>query len=85
MPVAENEVTFTVEGPGKIIGVGNGNPSSHEPDKGSQRRVFNGLAQVIVQSQKQGGEIVLAARADGLQTATVTIHVAAVTPRPCVA
>jgi beta-galactosidase len=85
VPVAENQVTFTVEGPGKIIGVGNGNPSSHEPDKGSKRRVFNGLAQVIVQSQKQGGEIVLAARADGLQTTTVTIHAAAVTPRPCVA
>jgi len=85
VPVAENEVTFTVDGPGKIIGVGNGNPSSHEPDKGSKRKVFNGLAQVIVQSQKQGGEIVLAAKADGLQSATVTIHAAAVTPRPSVA
>ncbi|MBA7533305.1 hypothetical protein ES705_25540 [subsurface metagenome] len=33
MPTANNEVFFTLEGPGKIIGVGNGNPSSHEPDR----------------------------------------------------
>jgi beta-galactosidase len=33
VPVSSNEVTFTIEGPGKIIGVGNGDPGSHEPDK----------------------------------------------------
>jgi beta-galactosidase len=32
MPVAGNEITFDIQGPGKIIGVGNGDPSSHEPD-----------------------------------------------------
>jgi len=31
-PLADTLVHFSVEGPGKIIGVGNGNPSSHEPD-----------------------------------------------------
>jgi beta-galactosidase len=33
VPTADNEVTFEISGPGKIIGVGNGDPSSHEPDK----------------------------------------------------
>ena len=33
MPVSSNDVTFSIEGPGKIIGVGNGDPASHEPDK----------------------------------------------------
>ncbi|HEY9123500.1 MAG TPA: beta-galactosidase GalA [Bacteroidales bacterium] len=33
VPTAMNEVAFTIEGEGKIIGVGNGNPSSHEKDK----------------------------------------------------
>ena len=32
MPVAGNEITFGIQGAGKIIGVGNGDPSSHEPD-----------------------------------------------------
>jgi beta-galactosidase len=33
VPDAGNEVTFEISGPGKIIGVGNGDPSSHEPDQ----------------------------------------------------
>ncbi len=33
VPNAVNEIYFSVTGPGKIIGVGNGNPSSHEPDR----------------------------------------------------
>jgi beta-galactosidase len=32
VPVAENLINFEIKGPGKIIGVGNGDPSSHEPD-----------------------------------------------------
>jgi beta-galactosidase len=32
VPVAGNKITFTLTGPGKIIGVGNGDPSCHEPD-----------------------------------------------------
>lgn len=33
VPDAENEITFSIQGPGKIIGVGNGNPTSLEPDR----------------------------------------------------
>jgi hypothetical protein len=33
VPAAANPITFKLEGPGRIIGVGNGAPSSHEPDK----------------------------------------------------
>ena len=33
VPTADNEVSFTLQGPGKIIGVGNGNETSLEPDK----------------------------------------------------
>ena len=32
VPTAGNAITFTLEGPGRIIGVGNGDPSCHEPD-----------------------------------------------------
>src|SRR5207245_458443 len=32
VPVTDNLVSFEINGGGKIIGVGNGNPSSHEPD-----------------------------------------------------
>ncbi|MFZ0924457.1 MAG: glycoside hydrolase family 2 TIM barrel-domain containing protein, partial [Candidatus Acidiferrales bacterium] len=33
VPVADNEITFEIDGPAKILGVGNGDPSSHESDK----------------------------------------------------
>jgi beta-galactosidase len=32
VPVATNLVSFDLEGPGRILGVGNGDPSCHEPD-----------------------------------------------------
>ena len=32
VPLAQNKINFAVEGAGKIIGVGNGDPSCHEPD-----------------------------------------------------
>jgi beta-galactosidase len=31
-PTAGNSIQFSLEGPGRIIGVGNGDPSCHEPD-----------------------------------------------------
>lgn len=32
VPTANEEIFFTLQGPARILGVGNGNPSSHEPD-----------------------------------------------------
>lgn len=32
VPVAQNKINFRLAGPGKILGVGNGDPSCHEPD-----------------------------------------------------
>jgi beta-galactosidase len=89
VPTASNLIHFDIQGPGKIIGVGNGDPSCHEPDKypsqsGWQRSAFNGLAQIIVQSTKISGEITLTASADGLQPQTIYIQSQACTPRPCV-
>ena len=57
VPDADNMIRFSISGNGKIIGVGNGDPSSHEPDKcidgAWQRSLFNGKCQVIVQSDKK--------------------------------
>ncbi|TWI94807.1 beta-galactosidase [Mucilaginibacter frigoritolerans] len=69
-------VTFEVQGPGVIIGLGNGNANSHEPDKGNQRSLYNGLAQVILQSAEGGeGKLMLIAKSEGLVNDTVSITV----------
>jgi beta-galactosidase len=47
VPTADNLLRFTANG-GEVIGVGNGNPNSLEPDVASERRAFNGLAQAIL-------------------------------------
>jgi beta-galactosidase len=74
VPTAANLIHFDLRGPGRILGVGNGDPSSHEPDKASERKVFNGLAQVIVQSSRQPGTIRLTATAPGLRAAVAEIR-----------
>jgi beta-galactosidase len=72
VPTASPLVRFEVTG-GRIIGVGNGDPGSLEPDQGSGRRLFNGYAQVIVQASREPGAIRLRAEADGLDSAEAVV------------
>lgn len=78
VPDANNLIFFSLIGNAKIIGVGNGDPSSHEPDKcidgAWQRNVFNGKCQVIIQSGKTPEIIKLEAKSIGLQMATATFN-----------
>jgi beta-galactosidase len=83
VPTANLPVEFEISGPGAIIGLGNGDPTSHEPEKGNKRSLFNGLAQVIVQSRQDGsGNLVLSAKAEGLKPAETTISVREITLPP---
>jgi beta-galactosidase len=78
VPIAGDLVRFALDGGGRIIGVGNGDPASHEPDKyldpsAWQRHLFNGYAQVIVQAGHAPGALHLRATADGLQPADLQL------------
>lgn len=73
VPKADNLVKFSLSGGGEVIGVGNGNPASHEADKASERKLFNGLAQAIVQSGRTAGRITVTASAEGLKPASVVL------------
>ncbi len=70
VPDANNLIHFSLTGDAKIIGVGNGDPSSHEPDKCEdgkwQRSLFNGKCQVIVQAGTSLDKIKCEAKAEGL-------------------
>ncbi len=78
VPVADNLVKFNLKGNAKIIGVGNGDPSSHEPDQCKegtwQRSAFNGKCQIIIQAEKTAGSVTLQAQSDGLNPATITLN-----------
>jgi beta-galactosidase len=85
VPTADNQVSYRVGGPGKAIGVGNGDPTNHESDKASSRKAFNGLCMALVQSTKAAGNITVEASSPGLAPASVTIGSKAVKLRPQVA
>jgi beta-galactosidase len=65
VPTANNLIGFKVTGDGVLIGVGNGDPNCQESDKEPKRSLFNGLAQVIVQSTRKPGEIRIEAVKEG--------------------
>jgi beta-galactosidase len=85
VPVADNLIRFKVSGEGLLIGVGNGDPNCQEWDNGSQRSLFNGLAQVILQSTKKPGLLTIDATSEGLEAATLSIETKEVRLRPAVA
>jgi beta-galactosidase len=74
VPTAANKISFALAGPGELIGVGNGDPSCHEPDKASSRSAFNGLAQAIVQTTHQDGAIRFSATSPGLKDASLVLR-----------
>jgi beta-galactosidase len=79
VPTALNEVTFKISGPGRLIGLGNGDPSCHESDRPvshieGRRSAFNGLCMGIVQSLRQAGEIRVETSSAGLSPAAVIIQ-----------
>jgi beta-galactosidase len=84
IPIADNEITFEVVGQGRLLGLGNGDPSSHELEGAHQRRVFNGLGQAIVQARRQAGAISLYATSAGLETGRLELTVERQQPRPAI-
>lgn len=82
VPLADNEVAFRVSGEGRLIGVGNGDPTCHESDKGSLRKAFSGFCMALVQSTSAAGKITAEATSPGLASASVTIAAKAVKLRP---
>jgi beta-galactosidase len=89
VPTADHEIAFAVTGPGRLIGLGNGDPSSHEPDRvthGSsdawKRHAFNGLCMALVQTRKDPGAIRLEASAEGLTSGHADLRAEAASVRP---
>ena len=66
VPTACNDLTITVSGPVRILGVGNGDPAYQATERPAdadartyQVKAFNGLAQVLLQSTGEAGEATL--------------------------
>jgi beta-galactosidase len=90
VPTAMNLIGFKISGDGRFLGVGNGDPNCQESDNEPRRSLFNGLAQLIVQSTMSPGEIHIEAVKEGwpgpeLTPAKLVIKTTNVNLRPSVA
>ncbi|MDF9829692.1 sugar-binding domain-containing protein [Parabacteroides sp. PF5-6] len=74
VPVADCMIDFSITGNGFIAGTDNGNPTDHQSLKKPARKLFNGKALAVVQSDGKKGNIELTATAEGLKPATLRIH-----------
>jgi beta-galactosidase len=75
VPTADNAVTFEVSGPARIIGVDNGDPSSHDSFQAGTRPAFDGMAFAILQAGKTPGHVTVTAKSKGLKPATLEFDV----------
>lgn len=73
VPLADNQVKFEIAGPGKILGVDNGDPESHASYQGDTRALFNGMALALVQSTPTPGVMRIVAHSPGLRDSQVAI------------
>jgi len=74
VPTANNRITFEISDGATNIGTGNGDPTNHESEKSNERSLFNGLAQLIIQSKEGAtGTVTITAKSDGVKLATATV------------
>ena len=73
-PKADNQVSFEVDGPGTIEGVGNANPVSLESFIAPKRKAWHGRCMVIIKSNTKAGKIILKASSTGLSAASIEIE-----------
>ena len=80
-------ISLEIIGDGVLLGVGNGDPNSHEDDHIPERHLFAGRAQMIVGSVVGGKELTICAKAEGLPEAKLSIPIRQVplpeTVAPC--
>jgi len=74
VPDATAELTFTVDGPARLLGVENGDLNSPVTGKDGVRKAHRGGGLAIHQSTGEPGKVRVTARAEGLKEATVEIE-----------
>jgi beta-galactosidase len=72
-PNAANHLHFSIEGPGVIAGVDNGDMKDYDLYVGNTRKAWHGRALVVIKSTRDKGDIKLTVTSPGLSEATVNI------------
>jgi beta-galactosidase len=73
VPDGASNVTFSVSGPGQLVGLDNGNPVDTTSYKGQSRKAFSGKVLAIVRSTGAAGTITITASSSGLTADPVSV------------
>jgi beta-galactosidase len=74
VPNADLSLTFELEGPAEIIGIGNGDLNNVEDCKGRVHRTYQGRGLLILRSSEESGKVLLTVTAPGLEPATLALN-----------
>ena len=74
VPMAQDELTFEVEGDAQIVAVTNGDINSDELNVQNHRRMWNGSAMVILRAGWNPSKVVLTTKANGYKTITTKLE-----------
>lgn len=79
VPTAENRIAFSVKN-GRVLGVGNGHPSSQEKDvfkEGEEvvRNAFSGYAQILVAPDNSSKPVEVTVHSEGLKSDSITLKI----------
>ena len=74
VPMAQDELTFEIEGDAQIVAVTNGDINSDELNVQNHRHLWNGSAMVILRAGRTPSKVVLKTKANGFKTITTKLE-----------
>lgn len=69
---ANNRVRVSVQGPGRLVGLDNGDSTDYDSWKGDSRRLFSGKLLAIVAAEEEAGDITVTVSGEGLRSASLS-------------
>ncbi len=76
VPRSNNQLTFSIEGPGSIVATDNGDATSHESFQAKTKKAYNGMCLVIVAADKGAkGAFTVKAEAKGLKAGSIKVEI----------
>ncbi len=73
----DRQVSVDVEGPGSVIGIGNGNPIDVSSFQSGSRKTFHGRVVAVVRAGMQAGPVKVRIAVEGLPEQDLVLHVTA--------
>lgn len=76
VPSADNQITFTVTGAGRLAATDSADGNSQESFRGNKRQAYGGTCLAFVKATAPGGPITITASADGLSDGSAVLEAA---------